>query len=68
MYWNDVFIKIVAENTSHFIGKEYDISPSIQKHFIHTRSINKSLKKIEKKQYMESLKLLLFVIENIRKD
>ena len=68
-YWNDVCIKPVRENTIDIIGKEYDITPTIQNYFINTRSTTKSLNNNEKeKQYTKSLKMLVFIVQYIIKE
>ena len=48
VYWNGVRIKPVRENTIDNIGREYDITPSIQHFSIKTRSTTKSLNNNEK--------------------
>ena len=48
VYWNDVIIKPVRENTIEIFGKKYDITPSIQNYFINTRATTKLLNDNEK--------------------
>ena len=56
VYWNDVFIRPVRENTIDIIGKGYNFTLTIQNYFINTRSTTKSLYNIEKGTVLEILK------------
>ena len=48
VYWISVRIKPVRENTIDIIGREYDVTPSIQHYFRKTGSTTKSLNNKEK--------------------
>ena len=48
VYWNSVRIKPVRENTIDIIGREYDVTPSIQQYFRKAGSTGKSFFNIEK--------------------
>ena len=56
MFWNDVRIKPVGENRTNTLGKEYDITPSIQYCFTKTSSTTKSLNNNEKETVYNILK------------
>ena len=56
VYWNGVRIKPVRENTIGNIGREYDVTPSIQQYFIKTGSTTKSLNNNEKETVYNILK------------
>ena len=57
VYWIDVLIKPVRENTIDIIGKEYNITPSMQNYFINTRFTTKSLNINEKETVYEIPKI-----------
>ena len=48
VYWNNVRIKPVRENTIDIIGREYDVTPNIQHYFRKTGSTTKYLNDNEK--------------------
>ena len=56
VYWNSVRIKPVRENTIDIIGREYDVTPSIQHYFRKTGSTGKSLINNEKETVYNILK------------
>ena len=56
VYWNKVLIEPVRENTIKINGKEYDVSPSIQKYFTKTRYTTKSLNNNDKEIVYNILK------------
>ena len=56
VFWNGVRIKPVRENTIDIIGREYDVTPNIQKYFTKTGSTTKSLNNNEKETVYNILK------------
>ena len=56
MYRNSVRNKPVRENTIDFIGREYDVTPSIQQYFRKTGSTTKSMNNNEKETVYNILK------------
>ena len=56
VYWNSVRFKPVRENTIDIIGREYDVTPSIQHYFRKTGSTTKSLNNNEKETVYNILK------------
>ena len=62
LYWNSARIKPVRENTIDNIGKENDVTPSIQHYFRKTGSTGKSLNNNEKETVYNILKDVGFYI------
>ena len=56
VFWNGVRIKPVRENTIDIIGREYDVTPNIQKYSTKTGSTTKSLNNNEKETVYDILK------------
>ena len=68
VFCNGVRIKPVGENTINIIGKEYDVTPSIQKYFTKNGSTTKSLNNNEKETVYNILKdVCFFLIRDIIK-
>ena len=62
MFWNSVRIKPLRENTIDIIGREYDVTPSIQHYFRKTGSTTISVNNIEKEAVYNILKDVGFYI------
>ena len=60
VFWNGVRIKPVRENTIDNIGREYEVTPSIQKYLTKTGSTTKSLDNNEKETVNNILKDFVF--------
>ena len=67
VYWNDVFIKPLRENTIEIIVKEYDVTPTIQNYFINKISTTKSLNNKENETVYEILKDVGFYNTRLKK-
>ena len=62
VFWNDVRIKPVSENRINIIGKEYDVTPSIQYYFTKPSSTTKSLNNNDNETVYNTLRTLVFII------